>query len=161
MASPRSGSTRIWELRANMVVVIVLSRGRVHKFVISFRRYIKELVDTAALELQLESAVHIRIFMISNLSYTCGRDEGPVHRPRASFQQRDVSDERIRMRQPVTALTDTSYEVRSPLPLAANNWADVAPWFGSIEGILAQVFVEFAQNEGFSGYEMRTTTGSC
>src|SRR5215813_3887062 len=160
MVSPRSGNTRIWEARANIVVVIVLPRQRVNEFVVSFRRYIKELVDTAALEFQFESAVHIRIFMISNLSYTFGRDEGPMHWSRASFQQRDVSSERICMRQSVTATTDTNYEVRSPLPLAVNGWADVTPSLGSIGGMLAQIFVKFAQNESFSDYETGIRTGT-
>src|SRR5215470_11353431 len=82
-----------------MDVVKVLPRRRVHEVVVDFRRYVKELVDMAALEFEFESSVHIRICVISDLGYTCVRDEGPVHWSRASFRRRDVPDKRTRLPQ--------------------------------------------------------------
>src|SRR5262249_40351441 len=124
-------------------LVIVLPGGRVHEFVIGFRRHIKKLVDMAALEFQLESPMHIRIFMISNLSYASGRDEGPVHWSRASFHQRDVSHGRIRFLEPAYRYQCPKLCVRAiARTLAATNWgADVTPCFDSIDGDASTICV--------------------
>ena len=78
-------------------MVIVLPGFRMDELVMNLRRYVEETKDVTALELQLESSMHFRIFVIANFPDTCGRNVGPMHDWRASFQRRDISSGRGRL----------------------------------------------------------------
>src|SRR5260221_14787742 len=92
--SSRSSHARAREALADLREIIVLSRGRVHEFVIHFRGNVKELVHAAIRELQLKSPKGIRIFVVSDYCYPVRGTLDPVHLLRAPFRCGDSSSVR-------------------------------------------------------------------
>src|SRR5258708_37613289 len=84
--SLRSSHARAREALADLREIIVLSRGRVHEFVIHFRGNVKEFVHAAIRELQLKSPKGIRIFVVSDFCYAVRGNGDPVHLLRAPFR---------------------------------------------------------------------------
>src|SRR5258708_23476019 len=91
---------RIRKPGSNVCMVIVFPGIRMDELVMNLGRYVEEAKDMTALELQLERPMYFRIFVIANFPDTCGRNVGPMHGWRASFQQRDISSGRSRLPSP-------------------------------------------------------------
>src|SRR6266446_4652921 len=106
LSSP-SRHARAREALADLREIIVLSRGRMHEFVVHRRGHIKELVHAAIRELQLQSPKGIRILMVSDFGYAVRGNGDPIHLLRAPFRCGDSSSGRLGTPCPVAALVST------------------------------------------------------
>jgi hypothetical protein len=115
--------TRAREALPDVRAIILLSRRRVHEFVIHFYGNVKEVIHPAVRELQLEGPTTICLFMVSDFKYALRGNRDPIHLLRAPFRCGDSSRGRFGDR-PVTAFVSTlvfglflpglHFEVRRP-----------------------------------------------
>src|SRR5258708_2511185 len=87
----RSSHARAREALSDVRAIIVLSRGRVHEFVIHFGGNVKELVYATVREFELEGPKTICISVVSDFGDALRGNRDPIHVLRAPFRCGDSS----------------------------------------------------------------------